>query len=259
MATSAYFIGMAAIILSGIMLKKTRMFAGDPAPFVMELPAYHWPTPGNVLRSMWERGWSFIKKAGTIILLSTIVIWFAQSFGFTDGGFGMIDPEADIDASILAKLGAVIAWLFRPLGWGNWQAAVASITGLVAKENIVATMGILYGGEGNLYATLHATFTGVTGYSFLVFNLLCAPCFAAIGAIRREMNSPKWTWFAIGYQTCFAYAIALLVNQIGGAFTGHLNVIGLIVSAALLAGMGWLLFRPYKEATRLTGNISVSK
>ncbi|MBR3552742.1 MAG: ferrous iron transport protein B [Clostridia bacterium] len=261
-ATSAYFIGMAAIITSGIMLKKTRMFSGDPAPFVMELPAYHWPTVGNVLRSTWERGWSFIKKAGTIILLSTIVIWFTQSFGFVDGSFGMIDPEADINASILAKIGSAIAWLFAPLGWGTWQAAVASITGLVAKENIVATMGILYGGEGNLYATLHATFTGITGYSFLVFNLLCAPCFAAIGAIKREMNNAKWTWFAIGYQCGFAYVIAFLINQLGNAFTGHLsglNILGLIIAIALLAGMGYLLFRPYKEATTLTQKVKTSK
>ena len=199
-STSAYFIGMAAIILSGIMLKKTRMFAGDPAPFVMELPAYHWPTLGNVLRSMWERGWSFIKKAGTIILLSTIFVWFTSRFGWVDGQFAMLE-EDQISLSILARIGGAIAWIFAPLGWGNWQATVASITGLVAKENIVGTLGVLYsGGSGTVYQALAAAFTGITGYSFLVFNLLCAPCFAAIGAIRREMNNAKWTWFAIGYQ-----------------------------------------------------------
>ena len=210
-ATSSYFVGMAAIIISGIMLKKTKMFAGDPAPFVMELPSYHMPTLGNVLRSMWERGWSFIKKAGTIITLSTILVWFTTYFGFVDGTFRML-AEDEIDSSILAAIGNVIAWIFIPLGWGNWQAAVASITGLVAKENIVGTLGILYGGgDGNVYANLAAAFTQVSGYSFLVFNLLCAPCFAAIGAIKREMNNAKWTWFAIGYQCGFAYVIALLV------------------------------------------------
>ncbi|EKC50946.1 ferrous iron transporter FeoB, partial [human gut metagenome] len=199
-STSAYFIGMAAIIVSGIMLKKTKMFAGDPAPFVMELPAYHWPTLGNVLRSMWERGWSFIKKAGTIILLSTILVWFTTYFGTVDGTFRMLS-EDEIDYSILAAIGGVLAWIFKPLGWGNWQAAVASITGLVAKENIVGTLGILYGGgDGTVYQNIAAAFNGISGYSFLVFNLLCAPCFAAIGAIKREMNSQKWTWFAIGYQ-----------------------------------------------------------
>ncbi len=255
-STSAYFIGMAAIVISGIMLKKTRMFAGDPAPFVMELPAYHLPTVGNVLRSMWERGWSFIKKAGTIILLSTIVVWFTSFFGFTDEGFRML-AEDELDLSILARIGSLIAWIFAPLGWGNWQAAVASITGLVAKENIVGTMGILYGGgELTAWQALHAAFTGVTGFSFLVFNLLCAPCFAAIGAIKREMNSAKWTLFAIGYQCGFAYAVALCINQIGGAFTGNLNVIGLICSIALIAGMIYMLFfRKYKEATKLTKKI----
>ena len=189
---------MAAIIVSGIMLKKTKMFAGDPAPFVMELPAYHWPTLGNVLRSMWERGWSFIKKAGTIILLSTIFVWFTTYFGWVDGTFRMLD-ESEIQSSILAAIGGVIAWIFKPLGWGNWQAAVASITGLVAKENIVGTLGILYGGgDGTVYQNIGAAFTGISGFSFLVFNLLCAPCFAAIGAIKREMNNRKWTWFAIG-------------------------------------------------------------
>ncbi|MDO5545885.1 MAG: ferrous iron transporter B [Eubacteriales bacterium] len=247
-ATSAYFVGMAAIILSGIMLKKTRMFSGDPAPFVMELPAYHLPTVSNVLRSMWERGWSFIKKAGTIILLSTIFIWFATYFGFVDGTFRMLSEE-EIDCSILAAIGSVLAWVFRPLGWGTWQAAVASITGLVAKENIVGTMGILYPAG---WPEIAANFTKVTGYSFLVFNLLCAPCFAAIGAIKREMNSAKWTWFAIGYQCGFAYAIALMVTQFGGLFTGNVNIPGLIVAVAALVYMLYLLFKPYKEATKLS-------
>ena len=250
-STSAYFIGMAAIIISGIILKKTKMFSGDPAPFVMELPAYHWPTLGNVLRSMWERGWSFIKKAGTIILLSTIFVWFTTYFGWAEDGFRMLD-ESEIDYSILAKIGGVIAWIFRPLGWGNWQAAVASITGLVAKENIVGTLGILYGGgELTAYQALGQAFNGISGYSFLVFNLLCAPCFAAIGAIKREMNNAKWTWFAIGYQCCFAYVIALMINQFGGAFTGNLNILGLIVAIALLVGIVYMLFKPYKEATKL--------
>ncbi len=251
-STSAYFIGMAAIIISGIMLKKTKMFAGDPAPFVMELPAYHWPTVGNVLRSMWERGWSFIKKAGTIILLSTIVIWFTTYFGFAEDGFRMLG-EDELEFSILAKIGNCIAWLFIPLGWGNWQAAVASITGLVAKENIVGTMGILYGsGDLSAWQSLSQAFTGVTGFSFLVFNLLCAPCFAAIGAIKREMNNPKWTWFAIGYQCGFAYVISLIINQLGGAFTGHLNIFGLIVALAAIAGMVYMLFfKKYTEANKL--------
>ena len=250
-ATSAYFVGMAAIIISGIMLKKTKMFAGDPAPFVMELPAYHWPTVGNVLRSMWERGWSFIKKAGTIILLSTIVIWFTTYFGWVDGTFQMLSEE-QIDASILAKIGNAIAWIFAPLGWGTWQAAVASITGLIAKENIVGTMGILYP-DG--WTEIGAAFTQISGYSFLVFNLLCAPCFAAIGAIKREMNSQKWTWFAIGYQCGFAYAIALMVNQFGALLTGSGNVLGVIVGAALLAVIVYMLVKPYKEATKLTTKI----
>ena len=254
-ATSAYFIGMAAIVLSGIMLKKTRMFAGEPAPFVMELPAYHMPTLKNVLRSMWERGWSFIKKAGTIILLSTIFVWFTTYFGFVEGTFRMLSEE-EIDCSILAAIGSVIAWIFKPLGWGNWQAAVASITGLIAKENIVGTLGILYaGGEGTVYQNLATAFTGVTGYSFLVFNLLCAPCFAAIGAIRREMNSPKWTWFAIGYQCGFAYAVSLMINQFGGLFTGNINGIGLAFALAVLAGMLYMLFSPCREATRLSAPI----
>ncbi len=257
-ATSAYFIGMAAIIVSGIILKKTKMFSGDPAPFVMELPAYHWPTVKNVLRSTWERGWSFIKKAGTIILLSTIFVWFTTYFGVVDGSFRMLD-ESEIDKSILAVIGNAVAWIFKPLGWGNWQAAVASITGLVAKENIVGTMGILYGAEGNVYETLHSVFTGISAYSFLVFNLLCAPCFAAIGAIKREMNSAKWTWFAIGYQCGFAYIISLMINQFGNLFTGNANVFGVIVAVALLAGMIYLLVRPYKEATKLTEKVKVSK
>ena len=253
-AISAYFIGMAAIIISGIMLKKTKMFSGDPAPFVMELPAYHLPTVGNVLRSMWERGWSFIKKAGTIILLSTIFVWFTTYFGFTDDGFRMLS-EDELDLSILATIGSAIAWIFKPLGFGTWQATVASITGLVAKENIVGTMGILYGGDGNVYDTLASVFTGVSAYSFLVFNLLCAPCFAAIGAIKREMNSAKWTWFAIGYQCGFAYVIALMINQFGGLFTGNVNVIGLIFATLCLAGIIYMLVRPYKEATKLTAKV----
>ena len=250
-ATSAYFVGMAAIIISGIMLKKTKMFAGDPAPFVMELPAYHWPTVGNVLRSMWERGWSFIKKAGTIILLSTIVIWFTTYFGWVDGTFQMLSEE-QIDASILAKIGNAIAWIFAPLGWGTWQAAVASITGLVAKENIVGTMGILYP-DG--WTEIGAAFTQISGYSFLVFNLLCAPCFAAIGAIKREMNNAKWTWFAIGYQCGFAYVVALMINQFGNTFTGSLNVLGLIAAIAALALIVYMLFKPYKEATKLSAKV----
>ena len=250
-ATSAYFVGMAAIIISGIMLKKTKMFAGDPAPFVMELPAYHWPTVGNVLRSMWERGWSFIKKAGTIILLSTIFVWFTTYFGWVDGTFQMLSEE-QIDASILAKIGNAIAWIFAPLGWGTWQAAVASITGLVAKENIVGTMGILYP-DG--WTEIGAAFTQISGYSFLVFNLLCAPCFAAIGAIKREMNNAKWTWFAIGYQCGFAYVVALMINQFGNAFTGSLNVLGLIAAIAALALVVYMLFKPYKEATKLSAKV----
>ena len=247
-APSAYFLGIAAILCTGIILKKTRFFAGDPAPFIMELPAYHMPTVGAVLRSMWERAWSFIKKAGTIILLSTIVVWFTTYFGWVDGTFQMLSEE-QIDASILAKIGNAIAWIFAPLGWGTWQAAVASITGLVAKENIVGTMGILYPAG---WAEIGAAFTQISGYSFLVFNLLCAPCFAAIGAIKREMNNRKWTWFAIGYQCCFAYVIALMINQFGNAFTGSLNVIGPIAAIVVLAGMIYMLFKPYKEATKLS-------
>ena len=254
-STSAYFIGMAAIIISGIMLKKTRMFSGEPAPFVMELPAYHWPTLGNVLRSMWERGWSFIKKAGTIILLSTIFVWFTTYFGWVDGAFRMLD-ESEIDYSILGHIGSAIAWIFAPLGWGNWQAVVASITGLVAKENIVGTMGILYGGgDGTVYQAIGNAFNGITGYSFLVFNLLCAPCFAAIGAIKREMNNAKWTWFAIGYQCGFAYIIALMINQFGGLFTDNVNVLGLIAAALCLGFIIYMLVKPYKEATKLSTKV----
>ena len=258
-APSAYFMGMAAIIISGIMLKKTRPFSGEPAPFVMELPAYHMPTVGNVLRSMWERGWSFIKKAGTIILISTILVWFTTYFGFVDGSFQMLTDE-QIDCSILAAIGNAIAWIFNPLGWGNWQAAVASITGLVAKENIVGTLGILYGGgEASVYQNIATAFTSISGFSFLTFNLLCAPCFAAIGAIKREMNSAKWTAFAILYQCGFAYIISLMINQIGSAFMGNLNIIGLIVAILLLAGMLYMLFKPYKESTKLNKRVKVSK
>ena len=246
-ATSAYFIGMAAIVVSGIMLKKTKMFSGDPAPFVMELPAYHLPTVGNLLRSMWERGWSFIKKAGTIILLSTIFVWFTTYFGFVDGTFRMLS-EDEIGNSILAAIGNGIAWIFAPLGWGNWQAAVASITGLVAKENIVGTIGILYPGG---WTEIGAAFTGLSGFSFLLFNLLCAPCFAAMGAIKREMNNIKWFWFAVGYQCVFAYVIAFMVFQFGSIFAGGLNVIGLIFAVAVFAFMIYMLVRPYKEATTL--------
>ena len=250
-ATSAYFIGMAAIIISGIMLKKTKRFAGEPAPFVMELPAYHWPTAGNVLRSTWERGWSFIKKAGTIILLSTIFVWFTTYFGTVDGTFRMLS-EDEINYSILASIGGAIAWIFNPLGWGNWQAVVASITGLIAKENIVGTLGILYGGgDGSVYSNLASAFTPITAYSFLVFNLLCAPCFAAIGAIKREMNNAGWTWFAIGYQCGFAYVIALMINQFGNLFTGNANFLGVVVAVIFLVGMVYMLFKPYKEATKL--------
>ncbi|MBO4414039.1 MAG: ferrous iron transporter B, partial [Clostridia bacterium] len=255
-ATSAYFIGMASVIVSGIMLKKTKRFAGEPAPFVMELPAYHMPTLGNVLRSMWERGWSFIKKAGTIILLSTIVVWFTSFFGFVDGTFRMLGEE-ELEHSILAVIGGAVAWIFAPLGWGTWRAAVASVTGLVAKENIVGTMGILYRtGETTVYRSLAAAFTKVTGFSFLVFNLLCAPCFAAIGAIKREMNNAGWTWFAIGYQCGFAYAIALMVNQFGNLFTGNLtgalNIISFTAAVLLLGLMVYMLFfKKYKEATKL--------
>ena len=247
-AVTAYFIGVAAIIVSGIMLKKTKMFAGNPAPFVMELPAYHMPTVGNILRSMWERGWSFIKKAGTVILLSTIVLWFLMGFGVENGSFGMIE---EIDNSILAKIGSGIAWIFAPLGWGDWKAAVAAVTGLIAKENVVATYGSLYhfaeevsenGDE--IWGSLAAEFSALAGYSFLIFNLLCAPCFAAIGAIRREMNNSKWTAFAIAYQCVFAYAVSLMVYQFGLLFTGGVNVIGLIFALAVLAFMIYMAGSP---------------
>ena len=262
-AVSAYFIGMAAIIISGVMLKKTKRFAGDPAPFVMELPAYHLPTFKNVLRSTWERGWSFIKKAGTIILLSTIVVWFASYFGWVEGSFRML-AEEEMEFSILAYIGKAFAWLFAPLGWGSWKAAVASVTGLVAKENIVGTMGILYGDWAGIRASFDVPH--IAGFSFLVFNLLCAPCFAAIGAIRREMNNAKWTWFAIGYQCGFAYAIALMINQFGNLFTGNLatgaglvvNIISLVAAFALLGLMIYMLFfKKYKEATKLTKNVKI--
>ena len=256
-STSAYFIGMAAIIISGIMLKKSKLFAGDPAPFVMELPAYHWPTLGNVLRSMWERGWSFIKKAGTIILLSTIFVWFTTYFGVVDGAFQMLS-EDQIDHSILAAIGNLIAWIFTPLGWDNWQAAVASITGLVAKENIVGTLGILYGGgDASVYSNLAQAFTGLAGYSFLVFNLLCAPCFAAIGAIKREMNNAKWTWAAIGYQCGFAYVISLMIYNIGLLFQGTFSF-WTVIAIALLACMIYLLVRknPYDDE-HLTQKVSM--
>ena len=249
-APSAYFVGIAAIICSGIILKKTKMFAGDPAPFVMELPAYHLPTVGNVLRSTWERGWSFIKKAGTIILLSTIFIWFAQSFGFENGTFKMVE---NMENSVLALIGSGIAWIFTPLGWGNWKPAVAAITGLVAKENVVGTFGILYGfGEvaedgAEIWGTLSGAMTQAAAYSFLVFNLLCAPCFAAMGAIKREMNNAKWFWFAIGYQTLLAYTVSLCVYQIGTWVSTGLFGAGTIAALVLIAAFLWLLFRPYQE------------
>lgn len=242
-APTAYFLGMAAIITSGIILKKTKLFSGDPSPFVMELPDYHWPTVSNVLRSMWERGWSFIKKAGTIILLSTVVIWFTTFFGFTEEGFRMLGEE-EIGLSILAQIGSLIAWIFYPLGWGTWQATVASIIGLVAKENIVGTLGIIYGATGSAYAGIAEAFTSVTGFSFLTFNLLCAPCFAAIGAIKREMNSGKWTWIAIGYQCIFAYLTALVFTQVGNLICGFgINIFFLIVAVAVIALFIYLLFR----------------
>ena len=249
-ATSAYFLGMAAIICSGIILKKTKLFAGDPAPFVMELPAYHMPTVGTVLRGMWERGWSFIKKAGTIILLSTILVWFLSYFSVS-GGLHMIGEE-EMDISILAMLGRGLSWIFYPLGFGNWQATVASITGLIAKENIVGTMGILYGGgELSTYAAIAASFTTVSGYAFLAFNLLCAPCFAAMGAIKREMNNTKWFWVAIGYQCGFAYLVALVINQIGNLFMGKFSIFT-IVAIAVIVLFIYLLVRPYKPSQELT-------
>ncbi len=261
-APSAYFIGIAAIIISGIILKKTKMFSGDPAPFVMELPAYHMPTVGNVLRSMWERGWSFIKKAGTVILLSAVILWFLQGFGVEEGSFGMVE---DLNNSILAKIGNLIAWIFVPLGWGNWQSAVATITGLIAKENVVGTFGILLGGfeevaeDGTeIWSELRALYTPLAAFSFLTFNLLCAPCFAAIGAIKREMNSPKWTAFAITYQCVFAYAVSLMVYQIGSIFVGTINIVGLITALVILALMIYMLAKPYKESNRLTRKVRVS-
>lgn len=250
-ATSAYFLGMAAIICSGIILKKTKIFAGDPAPFVMELPAYHIPTPGAVLRATWERGWSFIKKAGTIITLSTILVWFLSYFGWVDGAFTML-AEDQLDSSILARVGHAIAWIFAPLGFGNWQATVASVTGLVAKENIVGTLGILYGGgDGTVYQTMAASFTLVSGYAFMAFNLLCAPCFAAMGAIKREMNNAKWFWIAIGYQCGFAYLVALVINQIGNLVANHTFGIFTVVAILVIIGFFYLLFRPYKESNTL--------
>ncbi len=270
-ATSAYFVGVAAIIVSGIMLKKTKKFAGDPAPFVMELPAYHIPTLGTVLRSTWERGWSFIKKAGTIITLATILIWFLQGFGVENGAFGMVE---DMDNSILAKFGNLFAWLFIPLGWGGWKPAVAAVTGLIAKENVVTTFGVLYHFAGELaengdeiwvnfgkdLASLSGGHAALAGYSYLIFNLLCAPCFAAIGAIKREMNNAKWTWFAIGYQCGFAYIISLIVYQIGLVFAGDINVIGFIAALICLAGILYMLFRKNKyDDNRLTINAKTSK
>ena len=250
-APSAYFVGIAAIIISGIILKKTKLFAGDPAPFVMELPAYHWPTVGSILRSMWERAWSFIKKAGTVILLSAILLWFLQAFGFENGGFGMVE---DLNNSILAKIGSAICWIFAPLGWGFWQAAVATITGLIAKENVVSTFGILFGfaevaeDGAEIWGTMREFYTALSGYSFLVFNLLCAPCFAAMGAIKREMNNTKWFWAAVGYQCGFAYVISLIIYQIGSMFAGYGNVFGFIVGLAALAALIYLLVRKDKYA-----------
>ena len=262
-APSAYFVGVAAIIVSGIILKKTKMFAGDPAPFVMELPAYHWPTVSNVLRSMWERGWSFIKKAGTIILLSTIVLWFLMSFGWVDGSFTMLEAE-QLDVSILSKIGSAVAWIFAPLGFGNWRMAVAAVSGLIAKENVVGTLGMLYGfaevaEDGTeIWAQLAGSMTALAAYSYLVFNLLCAPCFAAMGAIKREMNNTKWFWFAIGYQCLFAYVISLCVYQIGMLVTGGGFGIFTVVAILLIVGMIYLLCRPYKESTTLTENVKVT-
>ena len=262
-APSAYFVGVAAIIISGIILKKTKMFAGDPAPFVMELPAYHWPTVSNVLRSMWERGWSFIKKAGTIILLSTIVLWFLISFGWIDGSFTMLEAE-QLDASILSKIGSAIAWIFAPLGWGNWRMAVAAVSGLIAKENVVGTFGMLYGfaevaEDGTeIWGQLASSMTQLAAYSYLVFNLLCAPCFAAMGAIKREMNNTKWFWFAIGYQCIFAYVVSLCIYQIGMLVTGGGFGSFTLVAILLIIGMIYLLCRPYKESTTLTENVKVT-
>ena len=254
---SAYVVGIAAIVISGIILKKTKMFAGDPAPFVMELPAYHIPTLSSVFHSVWERASSFVKKAGTVILLATILVWFMSSFGFYEGAFQMLPEEDFMEHSILAALGNTVAWIFKPLGWGSWKPAVAAVTGLIAKENVVGTFGILYKyGEVSemgeeIWGNLQAEMTALAGYSFLVFNLLCAPCFAAIGAIKREMNNAKWTWFAIGYQCGFAYLASMCIYQIGSAVTGNMNVLGLVVSLIVLAGTLYMLFKPYKEATTL--------
>ena len=261
-APSAYFVGIAAIICSGIILKKTKLFAGDPAPFVMELPAYHWPTISNVLRSMWERGWSFIKKAGTIILMSTIVLWFLMNFGWVDGSFGMLEAE-QLNDSILASIGSVIAPLFAPLGWGDWKMAVAAVTGLIAKENVVGTFGVLFGfGEvaedgQEIWGQLAGSLSTVAAYSFLVFNLLCAPCFAAMGAIKREMNNEKWFWTAIGYQTLLAYVVSLCIYQIGNLFLGGSFGSGTVVAVLLVIGFVYLLVRPYKQSTTL--NVSTKK
>ena len=257
-APSSYFVGVAAIIVSGIILKKTKMFAGDPAPFVMELPAYHLPTAGNVLRSMWERGWSFIKKAGTIITLSTILLWFLMNFGWLDGHFGMLDMETQLNDSILAKIGGVIAPIFKPLGWGNWKMAVAAVTGLIAKENVVSTFGMLFGFGSEIaedgqevWGTLAHSMSAIASYSFLVFNLLCAPCFAAMGAIKREMNNTKWFFFAIGYQCGLAYLVSLCIFQIGSLFTGATFGFGTIVAVAIIIAFIYLLFRPYKQSKTL--------
>ena len=257
-APSSYFVGVAAIIVSGIILKKTKMFAGDPAPFVMELPAYHLPTAGNVLRSMWERGWSFIKKAGTIITLSTILLWFLMNFGWFDGHFGMLDMETHLNDSILAKIGGVIAPIFKPLGWGNWKMAVAAVTGLIAKENVVSTFGMLFGFGSEIaedgqevWGTLAHSMSAIAAYSFLVFNLLCAPCFAAMGAIKREMNNTKWFFFAIGYQCGLAYLVSLCIFQIGSLFTGATFGFGTIVAVAIIIAFIYLLFRPYKQSKTL--------
>ena len=256
-AWSAYVVGIAAIVISGIILKKTKMFAGDPAPFVMELPAYHIPSFSSVFHSVWERASSFVKKAGTVILLATILVWFMSSFGFYEGAFQMLPEEDFMEHSILAALGNTVAWIFAPLGWGSWKPAVAAVTGLIAKENVVGTFGILYKyGEVSemgeeIWANLQADMSALAGYSFLVFNLLCAPCFAAIGAIKREMNNAKWTWFAIGYQCGFAYLASLCIYQIGSAITGNMNIFGLIVALAVLAGTLYMLFKPYKESTTL--------
>ena len=257
-APSSYFVGVAAIIVSGIILKKTKLFAGDPAPFVMELPAYHLPTAGNVLRSMWERGWSFIKKAGTIITLSTILLWFLMNFGWLDGHFGMLDMETQLNDSILAKIGGVIAPIFKPLGWGNWKMAVAAVTGLIAKENVVSTFGMLFGFGSEIaedgqevWGTLAHSMSAIAAYSFLVFNLLCAPCFAAMGAIKREMNNTKWFFFAIGYQCGLAYLVSLCIFQIGSLFTGATFGFGTIVAVAIIIAFIYLLFRPYKQSKTL--------